>query len=43
MDCSPIMATRLAEASGSTMIGELPTFGRAWAWVRRSCTIWRAA
>ena len=40
---SPIMATRLTEASGWIMIGGLPTFGRACAWVIRSWTICRAA
>jgi hypothetical protein len=40
---SPIMATRLADASGWIMIGGLPTFGSAWAWVIRSWTICRAA
>jgi hypothetical protein len=43
LDDSPIMATRLAEASGWIMIGGLPTFGRAWACVIRSWTICRAA
>ena len=40
---SPIIATRLAEASGWIMIGGLPTLGSAWAWVIRSWTICRAA
>ena len=40
---SPIMATRLAEASGWIMIGGLPTLGSACAWVIRSWTICRAA
>ena len=42
-DDSPIMATRLADASGWIMIGGLPTLGRACAWVIRSWTICRAA
>jgi hypothetical protein len=42
-DDRPIIATRLAEASGWIMIGGLPTFGSACAWVIRSCTICRAA
>ena len=43
LDVSPIMATRLTEARGSTMIAGLPTLGRACAWVSRSWTICRAA
>ena len=43
VDLSPIIATRLTDASGSTMIGGLPTLGSACAWVSRSWTIWRAA
>ncbi len=42
LDDSLIMATRLTEASGWTMIGGLPTLGRACAWVIRSWTICRA-
>jgi hypothetical protein len=42
-DDNPIMATRLAEASGWIMIGGLPTLGSACAWVIRSWTICRAA
>ena len=41
-DDSPIIATRLADASGWIMTGGLPTLGRACAWVIRSCTSWRA-
>ncbi len=33
---SPIMAIRLVEASGSIIIGALPTLGSACAWVIRS-------
>src|SRR6266581_9246861 len=42
-DDSRIIAIRLVEASGWIMIGGLPTFGRACAWVIRSWTICRAA
>ena len=42
-DDRPIIATRLVEASGSTMTGGVPTLGSACAWVSRSCTICRAA
>src|SRR6266536_2783757 len=42
-DDSLIMAILLVDASGSIMIGGLPTLGRACAWVIRSCTICRAA
>ena len=38
-----IIATRLVDEVGCTMIGGVPTFGNALAWVIRSCVIWRAA
>ena len=41
-EVSEIMATRLVEDVGCTITGGVPTFGRALAWVIRSCTIWRA-
>ena len=38
----PIFMIRLADESGCISIGALETLGNAWAWVSRSCTIWRA-
>jgi hypothetical protein len=41
-DDSPIIMTRLVDDSGWSICGGLDTCGRAWAWMRRSCTTSRA-
>jgi hypothetical protein len=42
VEVRPTMPTRLIEARGCTMMGGVPTLGRARICVIRSCTIWRA-
>jgi hypothetical protein len=41
-DDSPIIMTRLVDDSGWSICGGLDTWGRAWAWMSRSWTTWRA-
>ena len=38
----PTTITRFDDESGWSIAGDFDTFGRAWACVRRSATIWRA-
>jgi hypothetical protein len=42
LDDSPTIMTRLVDDRGWSICGGLDTWGRACAWVRRSCTTWRA-
>jgi len=42
VELRPIIATRLTDDCGWIITGGVPTPGRAWAWVIRSCTTCRA-
>ena len=42
LDDSPTISTRLVDDSGWSICGGLDTWGSACAWIRRSCTTWRA-
>ena len=42
LELRPMFMMRLADETGCSSTGGLDTLGSAWAWVRRSCTIWRA-
>jgi hypothetical protein len=42
LELNPMFMMRLAEEIGCIKMGGLETLGKACAWTKRSCTIWRA-